>query len=323
MADPNTRQPTLVPCPMFNPGEDAKRLKEALRDPNKEVATVIAILTCRSASQRMEIVTVYKDQFNKDLYQEVKSGYSGKFSKVMRALLRPPFEYLAQEVKKAMAGLGTDEDVLTEVLCTRSNDNIQLIAAAFKSHFGKTVEEELDNEYKVSAEYKELLGMLLSGIRDERRECDTDKARKRAETIFNAETNAWSTETKIFMRLLTHEPYTQLRLIFDEYRKISGQSMEEAITTEFSGDLRNAMLTIVKCAINRSQYYAEKLESAMRGLRFDDYSLIRIIVSRCEIDLGSIKNEYLKIYHKTLYHQIQMGTSGEYRNALLALLGDP
>jgi len=79
----------------------------------------------------------------------------------------------------------------------------------------------------------------------------------------------------------------------------------------------------VKCAINRSQYYAEKLESAMRGLRFDDYTLIRIIVSRCEIDLGSIKNEYLKIYHKTLYHQVQMGTSGEYRNALLAILGDP
>jgi len=48
------------------------------------------------------------------------------------------------------------------VLCTRSNDNIQLIAAAFKADFGKTVEEELDNEYKVSAEYKELLGMLLS-----------------------------------------------------------------------------------------------------------------------------------------------------------------
>lgn len=79
----------------------------------------------------------------------------------------------------------------------------------------------------------------------------------------------------------------------------------------------------VKCAINRSQYYAEKLESAMRGLRFDDYSIIRIIVTRSEIDLGAIKTEYLKIYHKTLYHQIQMGTSGDYRNALLALLGEP
>lgn len=67
------------------------------------------------------------------------------------------------------------------------------------------------------------------------------------------ETNAWSTETKIFMRLLTHEPYTQLRLIFDEYRKISGQSMEEAITTEFSGDLRNAMLTIGKTQFNKNR----------------------------------------------------------------------
>lgn len=48
------------------------------------------------------------------------------------------------------------------------------------------------------------------------------------------------------MRLLTHEPVEQLRLIFDEYRRMSGQSMQEAIQTEFSGDLRNAMLTIGK-----------------------------------------------------------------------------
>lgn len=57
-----------------------------------------------------------------DLYQEVKSAYSGKLSKVLRAMLKPPYEYLAQEVKKAMAGLGTDEDVLTEV-CLHAHFN--------------------------------------------------------------------------------------------------------------------------------------------------------------------------------------------------------
>jgi len=65
------------------------------------------------------------------------------------------------------------------------------------------------------------------------------------QTIFSvSERNAWSTERKIFMRLLTHEPVEQLRIIFDEYRRMSGQSMQESIQTEFSGDLRNAMLTI-------------------------------------------------------------------------------
>jgi annexin A7/11 len=78
------------------------------------------------------------------------------------------------------------------------------------------------------------------------------------------------------MRLLTHEPVEQLRVIFDEYRVISGQSIQEAIQTEFSGDVKNAMLCIAKSAINRAQYYAEKLEAAMKGLRFDDDTIIRI-----------------------------------------------
>lgn len=79
----------------------------------------------------------------------------------------------------------------------------------------------------------------------------------------------------------------------------------------------------MKSAINRAQYYAEKLESAMKGLRFDDDTIIRIIVSRCEIDLDEIKGEYLKIYHKTLYHSIQTRISGDYRTAMLALIGTP
>lgn len=59
------QQPTLVPNASFSPGEDAKRIRDALRDPNKEVGVLVQILTGRVASQRQEIATVYKDQFNK------------------------------------------------------------------------------------------------------------------------------------------------------------------------------------------------------------------------------------------------------------------
>ncbi|XP_021951892.1 annexin B10 [Folsomia candida] len=319
------KSPTLFPYDNFNSQDDARQLTVALqmKDSSRDAATIIHILCRRSSSQRQEIINSYKEQTMRDLYQDAKSSLSGKFSKVIRSLLRAPFEYLASDIKKAMAGLGTDEDCLTEVLCSRSNDKIQLITLAFHNRYGRTIQEELEDEYKISSEYKELLGMLLSGIRDEKRPPDPEKARKRAETLFVAERNAWSTERKIFMRLLTHEPVEQLRVIFDEYRRMSGQSMQEAIQTEFSGDLRNAMLTIVKSAINRAQYYAEKLESAMKGLRFDDDTIIRIIVSRCEIDLDEIKGEYLKIYHKTLYHSIQTRISGDYRTAMLALIGTP
>ena len=60
----------------------------------------------------------------------------------------------------------------------------------------------------------------------------------------------------------------------------------------------------------------------MKGMGTDDGALIRIVVSRCEIDLGSIKAEYEKRYHRTLQSAITGDTSGDYRKALLVLTGD-
>lgn len=59
----------------------------------------------------------------------------------------------------------------------------------------------------------------------------------------------------------------------------------------------------------------------MKGFGTDDATLIRIIVSRSEIDLGTIKKAYQELYSKTLHDAVKKETSGDYKNALLALIG--
>ena len=61
---------------------------------------------------------------------------------------------------------------------------------------------------------------------------------------------------------------------------------------------------------------------AMKGLGTADTTLIRIIVTRAEIDMHYIKAEYRKKYGKTLNDAIHSETSGHYRTFLLSLLGD-
>lgn len=59
----------------------------------------------------------------------------------------------------------------------------------------------------------------------------------------------------------------------------------------------------------------------MKGLGTDDKTLIRVVVTRTEIDMQYIKAEYYKKYKKPLADAIHSETSGGYRTFLLSLVG--
>lgn len=59
----------------------------------------------------------------------------------------------------------------------------------------------------------------------------------------------------------------------------------------------------------------------MKGLGTADTTLIRVIVTRTEIDMQYIKAEYHKKYKTTLNDAVKSETSGNYQTFLLSLLG--
>lgn len=51
-------------------------------------------------------------------------------------------------------------------------------------------------------------------------------------------------------------------------------------------------------------FFAKRLHKAMDGAGTDDPTLIRIIISRSEIDLGTIKDEFERIFDRTLHSAV-------------------
>lgn len=312
--------PTLRPTPGFHADEDCQKLRTAMKGLGTDEKAIIDVLGHRTSNERLQIVTQYKTMFGKDLIKELNSELSGKFSKVALALCQPPDVYDTMQLREAMKGAGTDEDTLIEILCSRNNKQIQTITEKYKQLYpGRNLEADIESE--TSGHFKRILVSLAQGNRDESHTVDQAAARRDANVLYEAGEKNLGTDESQFNAILGSKSIAYLRAVFREYANIS-RSIEDAIKSEMSGNLRDSYLAIVECIQNKPAFFAHQLHESMAGAGTNDQKLIRIVISRCEIDMGQIKQEFEKLYGKSLASWIKDDTSGDYERILLALIGE-
>lgn len=123
------------------------------------------------------------------------------------------------------------------------------------------------------------------------------------------------------MTILCTRSYPHLRRVFQEFIKMTNYDVEHVIKKEMSGDVRDAFVAIVQSVKNKALFFADKLYKSMKGAGTDEKTLTRIMVSRSEIDLFNVRQEFIEKYDKSLHQAIEGDTSGDFRKALLSLCG--
>ncbi|KAB0794611.1 hypothetical protein PPYR_11450 [Photinus pyralis] len=313
------KSPTVIPASPFDPRGDAEVLRKAMKGFGTDEKAIINVLARRTNAQRLEIAVQFKTMYGKDLIKDLKSELSGRFEDLIVALMLPLPQYYARELYNAVSGMGTDEDCLIEVLCTLSNHEIMTIRTAYQNTYHSSLESDLRGD--TSGHFKRLMTALCSAGRDESGVVNQAHASADAQQLLNAGALQWGTDESLFNMILCSRNYNQLRLIFDEYQRIAGHDIEQAIKGEFSGDIEQGLLAVVRAIRSLPAFFAKRLYQSMVGMGTNDNQLIRIIVTRSEVDMGEIKQHYAAMYGKDLAAAIADDVSGDYKKCLLALIG--
>uniref|UniRef100_A0A8C7RPG8 Annexin n=1 Tax=Oncorhynchus mykiss TaxID=8022 RepID=A0A8C7RPG8_ONCMY len=298
-------QGTVTPYPHFSADGDAGILDKAIKAKGVDENTIIDVLVKRSNAQRQQIKASYQKASGKPLETALKSALNGELEDVVLALLKTPAQYDAQQLRLAMKGLGTDEDTLIEILASRTNKEIKEIKKAYQEEY----KNELQNDIKsdTGGDFRNALLSLCKATRNEDIIVNQELAESDAKALYEAGEKKKGTDCSVFIDILTTRSAPQLRQAFEKYFKYSKVDVTKAIDLELKGDIENCLTAVG--------------EMSLPGPGTRTKILTRVMVSRSEVDMARIKQEYKKTFGKTLYQDILNDTNGDYEKILLALCG--
>ncbi|KAL9994998.1 putative annexin [Helianthus debilis subsp. tardiflorus] len=309
---------TVPPVPL-SPRDDAIQLHKAFKGFGCDTAAVIGILAHRDATQRACIRQEYETMYSEDILKRLSSELSGKLETAVLLWMHDPAGRDAVILKQGLTSDFLNLEAVTEIICSRTSTQLLTLTQIYHSTFGSHLEHDIKRQ--ASGDHEKILLACVNKPCYEGMEVDREMAAKDAKELYKAGEKKLGTDEKVFVQIFSERSRAHLVAINTCYHDMYGGSLKKAVKKETSGLFKSALLTILQCAENPAKYFAKVLHKSMAGLGTDDTTLIRVIVTRTEIDMQYIKAEYHKKYKKNLNDAVHSETSGHYQTFLLSLLG--
>jgi len=290
----------------------AKELRKAMKGMGTDEAAVIKNIVPFTNSELQQLVETYRKEIQRDLVPDIKSETGGNFRELLVALLTPSDTYDSHLVRKAIEGIGTNEKLLTEVICTRTPDELAQIAKRYEAEFQKDMIKDIKGD--TGGLYKKC---LLACFADGRKGgVNKDKVAKDVVTLYNAGEKKWGTDEDTFINLIAGQPRAHVEAVALEYGMKYGKHFNSVLSNEMSGDIKYALQTL---STPLPIFWADQFNLAMKGLGTDDSKLMRTLLSVHSRCLREVSVQYLQTYKTNLKQAFSSETSGDYKKTLLAI----
>ena len=298
----------------------AEDLRKAMEGFGTDEEHLILVVTSNKTQERLKIKKAYEEKYKKNLIDDLKSELSGKFEDAMVALFKEPVEYDCECIYNAMKGAGTDENCLIEVIASRPNWLLEKIKKKYRELYKKELVEDIKGD--TSGDFQKILEGILRCKRSEVKEINKENCEKIAKELSEAKEEGWvvNDESSVFYNYIMNSSPKELSAIAREYYRLSGKTIIDGIENNFKGDAKDLLKSILYSLVSPSEYFATRIKKAIEGFGTDNKTLIRILITRCEVDMNIIKKYYKQLYNKEMIEDIKNDISGDYQKLMIELI---
>ena len=298
----------------------AEELRKAMEGFGTDEESLIRTVTAHKTQERLKIKKAYQEKYNKDLIEDLKSELNGKLEDAMIALFKDPIEYDAECLNNSLKGAGTDEDCLIEILASRPSWLLEKIKTKYKEIYNKELEDDVKND--CSGDFQKILIGLLNCKRSYSKEVNKEQCETLVKQMHEAKEENWliDNEQDFFYKYIMLSSPKELSLVSRIYYKIYGTTILDGIDKKYNGNAKELLNAILYSQISPSEYFAKKIKKAIEGFGTDNKTLIRILVTRCEVDMNIIKRYYKQLFNKDMIEDIKNDISGDYQKLMIELI---
>jgi len=282
----------------------AETLRKAMKGIGTSNKKIVKVMGDKSTAEIQQVRKAFNDKYKRNLLKDFQSETSGNFESLLTAITMDKIEYDAYLIRKAVKGLGTDEELLIDILCTRSPEEINAISAAYSTLYANSMIKDIKDD--TSDNFQVILVNLCEGKRSMGNDINGD-----TEKFYEA---AMASKVNVFIEMLTGFSRAYINMLDNKYQELHGKSLCTAVGGECSGNTKKSLQAL---CIPIHVFLSEKLKLSMKGIGTKDSKLIRLVVSEKERHLRKISKHFYEVNKKTLTKWIKADTSGHY-GALLS-----